>query len=103
MAQTWQPACYLGLKSHLFSYLPQKTGNSLDRAPSLALVLCHGNRQTFLMSTGTMELVQETASPYQEKASAYPETVSPYGPYRRVLLSSAQIKELSTPKPWRAL
>jgi fatty acid desaturase len=55
------------------------------------------------MSTGTMELVQETASPGQEKASAYPETVGPYGPYRRVLLSSAQIKELSTPKPRRAL
>ena len=50
-----------------------------------------------------MELAQETASPSQEKTSAYPETVGPYGPYRRVLLSSAQIKELSTPKPWRAI
>jgi fatty acid desaturase len=51
------------------------------------------------MSTGTIDLVelaQETASPRQEKAS-------PYVPYRRALLSSAQIKELSAPRPWRAI
>src|SRR6266446_5794274 len=41
------------------------------------------------MSSGTIQLVQEAGSPYL--------------PYRRALLSSAQIKELSTPKPWRAI
>src|ERR1700731_13325 len=41
------------------------------------------------MSSGAIQLVQEAASPYL--------------PYRRALLSSAQIKELSTPKPWRAI
>src|SRR5436309_2694491 len=29
--------------------------------------------------------------------------VGPYVPYRRALLTSAQIKDLSTPKPWRAI
>ena len=43
-----------------------------------------------------MELVREQTSLPLEKAS-------PYLPYRRVLLSSAQIKELSTPKPRRAM
>jgi fatty acid desaturase len=75
------------------------TGNSFEREPRLALVLFSGNSQTFVMSTGTMEPVDlgcETAGPRQEKAS-------PYLPYRRALLSAALIKELSTPKPWRAM
>ena len=38
-----------------------------------------------------------------EKATPSPEAAGPYLPYRRALLSSAQIKELSTPKPSRAM
>jgi len=50
------------------------------------------------MATGTLELEQELRISSSEPAKA-----SPYLPYRRTLLNSAQIKELSTPKPWRAL
>jgi fatty acid desaturase len=48
------------------------------------------------MPVEMMELGQEQTNLCQKKAS-------PYLPYRRVLLSSAQIKELSTPQPWRAM
>jgi fatty acid desaturase len=51
------------------------------------------------MSSGTLELVDVA----QEAPSPSSDAASPYRPYRRFLLSSAQIKELSTPKPWRAM
>jgi len=79
-----------GLSTLNLPILPgRKTVNSSDRESRLALVLFGGKRQTFGMSSGTIQLVQEAGSPYL--------------PYRRALLSSAQIKELSTPKPWRAI
>src|ERR1700675_4022275 len=69
--------------------LAQKAVNSSDLESRLALVLFGGKRQTFAMSSGTIQLFQAAASPYL--------------PYPRALLSSSQIKELSTPKPWRAM
>ena len=41
------------------------------------------------MASGALQLVHATRSPYL--------------PYRHALLSAAQIKQLSTPKPWRAI
>src|SRR5271169_4002032 len=51
------------------------------------------------MPTGTLELIDLA----QEAPSPVADTANPYSPYRHALLSPLQIRELSTPKPWRAM
>jgi fatty acid desaturase len=63
--------------------------NGVEPEGCLVLVLSAGNSQTFTMASGTIELVREETTPYL--------------PYRRALLTSSKIRELSTPRPARAV